>query len=141
MHFMYDEPLLGDHRSPVTSRIQHKDLEAQTQDQCLLFTLPGELRNQIYSVAITASETIIDPSLPPTHTAFAQVMRYRTEQHYVPPLSTQLLRTCKRIRNEVSLIPLYSNNIFRFSTWFSAHGFLTSLPVKFRQMVLDVEID
>jgi hypothetical protein len=37
--------------------------------------------------------------------------------------------------------PLYSNNIFRFTTSFSVQRFLSALPERYRQTVQDVEVD
>jgi hypothetical protein len=116
--------------------------EMLPQHQSLFFDrLPGELRNQIYELAMTASKPIIDPCLPPSYTPYAQAMGYRTDHHRVPDLSTQLLRTCKRMYSEIAMSPLYSNNIFRFTTSFSAQRFLSALPERYRQTVQDVEVD
>jgi hypothetical protein len=103
--------------------------------------LPGEIRNQIYTLAMTSSKPIVDPSLPPTSTSFAQAMGYRTGHHRIPDLSTQLLRTCKRMYSEIPIASMYSINTFRFTTSFSAHRFLSALPKQYRETIQDVEID
>ena len=117
-------------------------MEVNPQTTSPFFTrLPGEIRNQIYSLALTSPNQIIDPSLPPTHTAFAQAMYYRTEYHRIPNLSSQLFRTCKRMYDEIPISLLYSENVFRFTTWFTAHRFFNALPRKIRELVHDVEVD
>jgi hypothetical protein len=103
--------------------------------------LPGELRNQIYELALTSSAPVIDPSIPPTFTAYAKALNLRTSGHRVPELGTALLRTCKRIYSEVSLATLYSNNAFRFTTSFSAQRFLSALPMETRKLIREIEVD
>jgi hypothetical protein len=132
MPFIHDEE---DSASSTTGEIL-----PQTQSP-FFSLLPGELRNQIYALAMTADKPIIDPSLPPTSTAFAQAMYYRTEHHRVPNLSTELLRTCKRMYNEIPITTLYGCNTFRFTTWFGAHRFLTALGKENSALIEDVEID
>ncbi|KIW07954.1 uncharacterized protein PV09_01855 [Verruconis gallopava] len=118
------------------------DEKINPQNASLFFSrLPGELRNQIYELAMTADKPIVDPTIPPTYTAFAKAMGYRTDHHRVPDLSTQLLRTCKRMHMEISVGPLYANNTFRFTTSFSADKFLSALPHEYRGMIQDVEVD
>ena len=134
MPFIDDAHLAGD--VGATSRGPFN-----AQEQSPFFALPGEIRNQIYSLALTSPTPIIDPSLPPTHTPFAKAMYYRTDHHRMPDLSTQLLRTCRRMYTEISLATLYASNIFRFTTWFAAHRFLTALPREFRALIRDVEVD
>jgi hypothetical protein len=128
-------PFIHDEESPSPGEIS-------AQFQSPFFSLlPGEIRNQIYGLAMKADKPIIDPSLPPTYTAFAQAMYYRTAHHRVPNLSTELLRTCKRMYNEIPISTLYGSNVFRFTTWFSAHRFLTALGKDNASLVEDVEID
>lgn len=116
--------------------------DADTQSESLLFTrLPGELRNYIYTLALTSGSPIIDPSIPPTHTQYAKSLNLRTPSHQIPDLSTPLLRTCKLIYAEVLLAPLYASNTFRFTTSFSAERFLSRLPNEYRLQIQDVEVD
>ncbi|QDS77834.1 hypothetical protein FKW77_006253 [Venturia effusa] len=71
-----------------------------------LFTLPRELREKIYTYALSATHTISWPSLS-----------LRTH------LSPQLLRTCKMIYAEASPV-LYSQNRFQFTHPSDANMFL-----------------
>lgn len=147
MPFIHDSHLpiskIHDSHLPIAEGLQASNqstMAAQTESP--FFTLlPGELRNQVYNLAMTSPRPIIDPSLPPTYTPLAKAMYYRTNHHRIPDLSTQLLRTCKRVASEISLLHLYSQNTFRFTTWFSAHRFLMALPPAQRELIEDIEVD
>jgi hypothetical protein len=117
-----------------------EEMDPQIQSPFFI-RLPAELRSQIYELAMTASKPIVDPTQPPTYTPYAQAMGYRTDHHRIPDLSTQLLRTCKRMYSEIAMTSLYSNNTFRFTTSFSAQRFLSALPQQYRLLIQDVEVD
>jgi hypothetical protein len=93
--------------------------------------LPGELRDQIWAYALTTLKPIVDPSLSPV---------LKSPSHPDPTLGAPLLRTCKRIHAEVSLVPLYSHNRFSFTSAFSSHHFLSTHRDN-QAPIWDVEID
>jgi len=105
-------------------------MDSQLQSP-LFDRLPGELRNLIYAYSLTAKSSIIDPSYPPS---------ILSRNHHIPNLGAPLLRVCKRIYNEVSLHSLYTQNIFRFTSTFSAHYFISQLKAKV-SLIQDIEID
>ena len=104
--------------------------------------LPGELRNRIYALAMTSHKPVIDPKLPCTSVeGLVKATDCGTKQHRVPALSIQLLRTCKRMYTEISMAPLYGQNVFRFTTCSGANKFLVALRPEYRMLIQDIEID
>ncbi|QDS67725.1 hypothetical protein FKW77_005827 [Venturia effusa] len=93
--------------------------------------LPGELRDQIWTYALTSSDAIVDPTIPPYP---------RTNFQPKPSLGVSLLRTCKRIHAEISVAPLYSRNRFRFTNAHTMHHFLSANRDN-PAPIVDVEID
>lgn len=77
-------------------------LNSQPQTQSPLFsTLPPELRNQIFELAVSQFE---DRTRPFSANAFW----YRPGHHYELRTETSLLRTCRLIYYETSVIPIRS---------------------------------
>jgi len=87
------------------------------QSQSILFTLPAELRQEIYKKCLTALRPITNP---------ATTLLVSATVKDIPPLGVSLLRTCRRIYNEVDTSTLYIANTFRFTrpvicSWFLNH--------------------
>jgi hypothetical protein len=105
---------------------------------CRMFThLPGELRNAIYTLALTTSTPITDPSNSSTKTGFVEPTRH----HRIPAIGIALRRTCKRAYSEICTYPLYTSNTFRFTSATSAHWFLSRLSREQAEQIRDVEVD
>jgi hypothetical protein len=103
----------------------------------LLARLPGELRNQIYKLVLTADYPITDPSIRPGNDDII----IPSMNHFMPVLGVPLVRTCRFIYNEISLSPLFRENIFRFTSRTRAHEFLTALPKEYACLIREVEVD
>lgn len=74
------------------------------QNQSALFNaLPAEVRNRIFSIALTAYDDKSKPYRP-------QNWFYRPDWHFHRKISTTLLRTCKRVYLECHLLPLALNS-------------------------------
>jgi hypothetical protein len=99
--------------------------------------LPGELRNAIYTLAMTSTTPLTDPSNPPSTNGLS----IPTRHHYIPKLGVSLQRTCKRIYNELPTYTLYASNRFRFTSSTSAHRFLDTLSKEQAAHIQDVEVD
>ena len=85
--------------------------KAHAQAQSALFTaVPPEIRNRIFSIALTAYD---DKSKPYQR----QNWFYRPGWHAHPKISTTLLLTCKRVYLECHLLPLAINS---HTLWASA---------------------
>jgi hypothetical protein len=75
-----------------------------SQSQSPLFsTIPAEIRNRIFSIALTAYDDQTRPYQP-------QNWVYRPDWHFHPKISTALLQTCRRIYLECHLLPLFLNS-------------------------------
>ena len=74
------------------------------QNQSVLFNaIPAEVRNRIFSIALTAYDDKSKPYQP-------QNWFYRPDWYFHRKISTTLLRTCKRIYLECHLLPLALNS-------------------------------
>jgi len=82
-------------------------LEAHPQEPCPLFRLPVELREIIYTLALTADTPITDPTIGPL---------IRSPFTKRPCLGAPLLRTCQRINTEANFEVLYISNTLRFTS-------------------------
>jgi hypothetical protein len=68
------------------------------QPECLLFTLPAELRNRIFAIALLS------------YNEERGIAYYYYNSYYVNKIiNTSLLSTCRRIYLETHLVPLYIN--------------------------------
>jgi hypothetical protein len=106
-----------------------------SQCESLLFRLPGELRNQIYTLSLTSPYKISDPSIQPNHTS------NNNKHRVLPVLGTPIIRSCKRIYYEISLSSLYTQNAFRFTSATIAHKFFSALSKQTAALIKEVEID
>jgi hypothetical protein len=74
------------------------------QNQSALFNaIPAEVRNRIFSIALTAYDDKSKPYQP-------RNWFYRPDWHFHRKISTTLLRTCKRVYLECYLLPLALNS-------------------------------
>ncbi|KAF2435637.1 hypothetical protein EJ08DRAFT_282494 [Tothia fuscella] len=112
-------------------------MKVNNQKSSPLTRLPGEIRNQIYSLVLSSttpitnpsiSSSVDDPDMPSLHKR-------------IPVLGVPLIRTCKIFYNEISLHPLFAHNVFRFTTRTLAHQFLMALPKEYAALIRDVEVD
>ncbi|GME65434.1 uncharacterized protein LTHEOB_9476 [Neofusicoccum parvum] len=129
-------------------------------------SLPGEIRNRIYTFALTTDSPITDANSlattspntaatrrkPSSPAASPSVERRdplaavktplpQTPHHSIPALGTALLRTSRLIHAEAPVSILYARNTFRFTSVTHCQTFLLSLPPWLRARVHDVEID
>ncbi|KAL0261844.1 hypothetical protein SLS55_003276 [Diplodia seriata] len=121
-------------------------------------SLPGEIRNRIYTFALTTDLPITDanslatappkpsPASTPTEEKSDPMLAARTPlpqtpHHSIPALGTALLRTCALIHAEAPVSLLYARNTFRFTSVTHCQTFLLSLPPWLRARVHDVEVD
>ncbi|TKA73471.1 hypothetical protein B0A55_05955 [Friedmanniomyces simplex] len=107
------------------------------QNQSILFTLPAELREDIYRRCLTAQRPITNP---------ATTLLVAAIDKDIPTLGVPLLRTCRRIYDEMDTSILYAANTFRFTrpmicSWFLNH-ISTAHRVRVRGITCDLrEID
>ena len=99
-------------------------MHAHDQQQSPLFRLPAELRDKIYTLALTSHVAINDP-----------VRHSALWQHYHYLLGTSLIQTCKRIYAELDNHSLYRENTFRFTRPHVATNFLATLGDEQRKLV------
>jgi len=93
-----------------------------------LLNLPTEILHMITTSCFTTDEIIEDP-----------IANYsRDAKPAVAPLGLALLQTCQRIYNESDRRPLFSQNVFRFTTVDNARAFFKVLN---HQHIHDIEID
>lgn len=130
-------------------------------------SLPGEIRNRIYTFALTTDTPITDanslyhaephkPSTPPPTTinddfdssssdettlAATKTPLPHTPHHRIPPLAVALLRTSRLIHAEAPISLLYARNTFRFTSVTHCQTFLLALPPWLRTRVHDIEVD
>ncbi|KAK8155825.1 hypothetical protein IWX90DRAFT_391574 [Phyllosticta citrichinensis] len=104
--------------------------------QSHFLSLPGEIRNRIYHLALTTSAPVTDALFPNNTVSFP-----KSAHHSIPPLGAGLLRTCRHIHDECPVHILYQNNVFRFTSAQHCHAFLTSLPPFLRAAVRTLELD
>ncbi|KAK8204992.1 hypothetical protein IWZ01DRAFT_441065 [Phyllosticta capitalensis] len=107
-----------------------------TTHQSSFLSLPGEVRNRIYDLALTTSSPITDALFPNNTVSFP-----KSPHHSIPLLGAGLLRTCRHIHAECPVHILYQNNVFRFTSAQHCHAFLTSLPPFLRAAVRTLELD
>lgn len=102
--FVLSDPRLAP-RESLASRLDDK-VHPQTQSP-LFSTIPAEIRNRIFSSALTYYDDKTKPYQP-------QNWFYRPGFHYHSKTSTTLLQTCKLIYLESHLLPLAINS---YSFW------------------------
>ena len=97
--------VLSDEQLPPLPSLAPKldgNVHAQTESP-LFSVIPAEVRNRIFSIALTAYDDKSNPYQP-------QNWFYRPGWHFHPKISTTLLRTCKRIFLDNHLLPLELNS-------------------------------
>ncbi|KAF2146293.1 uncharacterized protein K452DRAFT_108686 [Aplosporella prunicola CBS 121167] len=105
--------------------------------QSPFLSLPGEIRNRIYSFALRASAS----AAPITDAVARSAALPPSPHHHVPDLGVGLLRTCRLIHAEAPIAHLYATNTFRFTSVSHCRGFLRGLPDWLRARVADLELD
>jgi hypothetical protein len=98
--FVLSDPQIPPRRSIAPSLSDDVDLQTQSP---LFNAIPAEIRNRIFSIALSAYDDKTKPYGP-------QNWFYRPDWHFHPKISTTLLRTCKRIYLECHLLPLALNS-------------------------------
>lgn len=105
--------------------------EAELQLQSPLARLPTEIKHLIFGFCFTADGPIVDPK------ACCSKTHMDSEVH--PPLGVALLQTCRRLYMEVDRRPLFSQNVFRFTTVDRMRDFLQQPDAT--SQISDMEID
>ncbi|PVH97611.1 hypothetical protein DM02DRAFT_486555, partial [Periconia macrospinosa] len=104
------------------------------QHQSPLLSLPGEIKNIIYSY------TLSDPERPFVD-VIPGVSREADADESLPNVGVQLLQTCRRAYHEINPRVLFTHNYFRFTSLSSTKKFFEALEHEQRPLVRDVEID
>lgn len=123
-------------KRPTTQRFGKR---ADSQDKCLLFRLPPELRLDIYHLCLLGSSPILNAGLPSETKHRRGGPRHVDKE--IPALGTALLRTCRVIRSEVDIRPLYQENEFIFTKPRIAANFLTRYSNEYKPCVTAVTLD
>jgi hypothetical protein len=96
--------LSSPHLPPRESLAPKLGKNVHPQNQSTLFSaIPAEVRNRIFSIALTAYDDKSKPYQP-------RNWFYRPDWHFHRKISTTLLRTCKLIYLECHLLPLALNS-------------------------------
>jgi hypothetical protein len=106
--------------------------EVLPQTRSPLFKLPGELRNQIYDLALTPTTPIINPTWNTT---------LKPRHHQLPHLGISLLRTCRAIYLEAhDSTPLKKGN-FIFTRVAHIQSFFSRLSLAQGSYIHHITID
>lgn len=103
-----------------------------SQTQSRLVCLPGELRNNIFSLALRSDAPIVNPYFEPS---------IRPRHHHVSPIGLGLTQSCRAIRDELDLTPLFKDNSFVFTRVSHVHAFHNNLTQEQMRLVRSVTID
>ncbi|KAF2007611.1 hypothetical protein P154DRAFT_396293, partial [Amniculicola lignicola CBS 123094] len=102
------------------------------QLQSHLLQLPNEIKHAIYGYCFAAGVPIIDPVIND---------KRQDGDNKAPVLGIALLQTCRRVYYEADRRPLFSHNIFRFTSVDRVRSFFRSLGSDFTPFLHDIEID
>lgn len=103
-----------------------------SQAQSPLFALPAELREKTYKLSLTADRPITDP---------ASNLLVSEDSQDIPPTGITLLRTCRRIHDELDLAPFYASNTFRFTRPVIASWFFSHTHPRYHHLIHQVDMD
>jgi hypothetical protein len=101
------------------------------QLQSPLVRLPTEIKHMIFGYCFIAKDPIVDPILG----------HGPSKKNVIPPLGVSVLQTCRRVYHETDRRPLFTQNMFRFTTENRMRGFLESVGEEHRACVQDIEMD
>ena len=102
------------------------------QPNSLLISLPGELRNDIFTLALCANTPVLNPSYKSST---------RPSHHSIPPLGAALSQTCRAIYSTLSTAPLYKENTFVFTRVAHIHAFYHHLSRDQMRRIRRITID
>lgn len=102
------------------------------QTQSPLISLPGELRNEIFNLALIADEPVVNPYFGPS-----TLPKHR----HVPQLGAAVARTCHALHGEMNLAPLFKQNTFTFTRVSHVHAFAQHLTREQMRWIRSVTID
>lgn len=100
------------------------------QLQSPLIRLPAEIKHIIYTCCFAADGPIVDPIMDCTQPQGERALA----------LGVNILQTCRRVYHEVDRRPLFTKNIFRFTTVDRVRRFFRTLG-ELGASVQDIEID
>lgn len=102
------------------------------QTQSPLFRLLGELRNEIFDLALTPSTSIVDPSWKTT---------IESEHHQIPSTGVALLRSCRAAYLEANNLVLLKEGNFAFTRVAFIQSFFSRLSLAQASHVRHITID
>ncbi|KAK5733612.1 hypothetical protein LTR17_009602 [Elasticomyces elasticus] len=102
------------------------------QDQSIFFTLPAEIREEIYAYSLIAERPITNP---------APTLPVGQNDKDIPPLGTALLRSCRRVYNEIDPRALYESNTYRFTKPMISTEFFNHLSEAQRALIRGISCD
>lgn len=102
------------------------------QPKSPLISLPGELRNEIFTLALCANTPVLNPSYKSST---------RPNHHSIPPLGAALSQTCRAIYATLNTAPLYKENTFVFSRVDHIHAFYNHLSRDRMRWISCITID
>ncbi|KAK4950194.1 hypothetical protein LTR10_011173 [Elasticomyces elasticus] len=103
------------------------------QDQSILFTLPPELREDIYAYSLIADRPITNPG--------TTLLLVGQDDKDIPPLGIALLRSCRRVYDEIDSRTLYESNTFRFTRPMISTSFFNHLTNVQRALIRGISCD
>ena len=105
---------------------------AASQSRSSLVSLPGELRNQIFELALLSDNSIVNPYFEPSA---------RPRHHHVPDFGVAIARTCQAMYNDFDQTPLLKHNTFVFTRVTHVHAFYAHLTRAQMRMIRSITID
>ncbi|KAK5736413.1 hypothetical protein LTR17_007409 [Elasticomyces elasticus] len=102
------------------------------QSQSILFALPAELREEIYTYSLIADRPITNP---------ATTLLVVQDDKDIPPLGVALLRSCRRVYDEIDSRTLYESNTFRFTKPVISTRFFDHLSDAQRALIRGISCD
>jgi len=110
----------------------HKEAVMLPQTHSPLFRLPGELRNEIYDLALTPSTSIVNPSWN---------TKIESQHRQIPSLGVALLRSCRAIYLEANGSVLLKKGDFVFTRVAHIQAFFSRLSLAQASHVRRITID
>ncbi|KAG9948103.1 hypothetical protein KCU85_g5225, partial [Aureobasidium melanogenum] len=110
----------------------HKEVAMLPQTRSPLFRLPGELRNEIFDLALTPSTPIVDPKWDTT---------IKPEHGQITTLGIALLRTCRAIYLEANNSVPLQNGDFVFTRVAHIQAFFSRLSLAQASHIRHITID
>ncbi|KAL1301429.1 hypothetical protein AAFC00_005683 [Neodothiora populina] len=106
------------------------------QLQSPLVSLPGEVRNEIFSLAMVADLPIVNP-----HYGTRGSSSIRPKNRQISPIGVSVTQSCRTLHDEIDISPLYKYNTFVFTRVAHMQAFSRRLTREQLRCIHSVTID